>query len=75
MGFAVAPMHEGKVVKPEVLARLPQAMRDEVRRKVESIEAELQTLLADVPSEAGGQVGELAELVAGLCAPRRLRRF
>lgn len=69
MGFAVAPMHEGKVVKPEVLARLPQAMRDEVRRKVESIEAELQTLLADVPSEAGGQVGELAELVADYVRP------
>ncbi|MDO9384037.1 MAG: AAA family ATPase [Hyphomicrobiaceae bacterium] len=69
MGFAVAPMHEGKVVKPEVLARLPQAMRDEVRRKVESVEAELQTLLADVPSEAGGQVGELAELIADYVRP------
>lgn len=69
MGFAVAPMHEGKVVKPEVLARLPQAMRDEVRRKVESIEGELQTLLADVPSEAGGQVGELAELTADYVRP------
>jgi hypothetical protein len=69
MGFAVAPMHEGKVVKPEVLARLPQAMRDDVRRKVESVEAELQTLLADVPSEAGGQVGELAELIADYVRP------
>lgn len=69
MGFAVAPMHEGKVVKPEVLARLPQAMRDEVRRKVESVEAELQTLLADVPSEAGSQIGELVELTADYLRP------
>lgn len=69
MGFAVAPMHEGKVVKPEVLARLPQAMRDEVRRKVESVEAELQTLLADVPSEAGSQIGELDELIGDYVRP------
>lgn len=69
MGFAVAPMHEGKVVKPEVLARLPQAMRDEVRRKVESVEAELQTLLADVPSEAGTQTGELNELTSDYLRP------
>lgn len=69
MGFAVAPMHEGKVVKPEVIARLPQAMRDDVRRKVESVEAELQTLLSEVPSEAGSRVAELSELVADYARP------
>lgn len=69
MGFAVAPMHEGKVVKPEVLARLPQAMRDDVRRKVESVEAELQTLLADVPFEAGSQIAEVNELVSDYVRP------
>lgn len=69
MGFAVAPMHEGKVVKPEVLARLPQAMRDEVRRKVESVENELQTLLADVPSEASSQVKELTEVTSDYVRP------
>lgn len=69
MGFAVAPMHEGKVVKQEVIARLPQAMRDDVRRKVESVEAELQTLLSEVPSEAGSRVAELAELVADYVRP------
>jgi hypothetical protein len=69
MGFAVAPMHEGKVVKPEVIARLPQAMRDDVRRKVESVEAELQTLLSEVPSEAGSRVAELSELVADYVRP------
>lgn len=69
MGFAVAPMHEGKVVKPEVIARLPQAMRDDVRRKVESVEAELQTLLSEVPSEAGSRVAELSELVADYTRP------
>lgn len=69
MGFAVAPMHEGKVVKPEVLARLPGAMRDEVRRKVEAVEAELQTLLSDVPTEASSQVAELSELISDYIRP------
>lgn len=69
MGFAVAPMHEGKVVKPEVLARLPQAMRDEVRRKVESVETELQSLLGDVPTEASSQVKELTEVTSDYVRP------
>jgi hypothetical protein len=69
LGFAVAPMHEGKVVRSEVLARLPQAMRDDVRRKVESVEAELQTLLSEVPSEAGSHVSDLTELVSDYVRP------
>lgn len=69
MGFAVAPMHEGKVVKPEVLNRLPEAMRNDVRRKVEAIEIELQALLAEVPAEASSRVSERDELVADYIRP------
>ena len=33
-GFAMAPMHEGKVVKPEVFNALPEAMRRDVETKI-----------------------------------------
>lgn len=69
MGYAVAPTHEGKVVKLDVLNRLPDTMRSEVRRKVESVEAELQTLLADVPTEAKSRAAELAELTGDYVRP------
>ena len=31
-GFAMAPMHEGKIVKPEVFNTLPETMRKEVEQ-------------------------------------------
>ena len=40
-GFAMAPMHEGKVVKPEVFNALPEAMRREVETKIEALQKEL----------------------------------
>lgn len=75
MGFAVAPMHEGNVVKPEVLNRLPESMRTEVRRKVESIEGELQALLAEVPSEASGRIAERSELISDYVRPSVTEAF
>ena len=36
-GFTMAPMHEGKVVKPEVFNALPEAMRKEVEIKIEAL--------------------------------------
>lgn len=75
MGFAVAPMHEGNVVKPEVLSRLPEAMREDVRRKVESVEAELQALLSEVPAEASGRLAERAELICDYIRPSLTEAF
>ena len=40
-GFAMAPMHEGKVVKPEVFNALPEAMRRDVETKIAALEKEL----------------------------------
>jgi lon-related putative ATP-dependent protease len=48
-GFAMAPMLEGKVVKPEVFMQLPEDMRRSVEAKIEVLQAELETLLAKVP--------------------------
>ena len=48
-GFTMAPMHEGKVVKPEVFNALPEGMRREIESKVESLQRELGVILERLP--------------------------
>ena len=48
-GFTMAPMHEGKVVKPEVFNALPEAMRKEVEAKIEALQKELGAILERMP--------------------------
>ena len=48
-GFTMAPMHEGKVVKPEVFNALPETMRKEVEHKIEALQKELETILERMP--------------------------
>jgi hypothetical protein len=40
-GFTMAPMHEGKVVKPEVFNALPETMRKDVETKIDALQKEL----------------------------------
>ncbi len=47
MGYAVAPMHDGRVVQPEVYKALPEGLRADVEAKLASFEAELTAVLAD----------------------------
>lgn len=49
LGFTLAPMLEGKVVKPEAFSAVPPSMQEEVRRTIEELQVELQAILADVP--------------------------
>lgn len=49
-GYVVAPIHEGKVVKPEVFARLPEPMRADVEARVTALQTELATTLAERPA-------------------------
>ncbi|MEZ5850693.1 MAG: ATP-binding protein [Hyphomicrobiaceae bacterium] len=48
-GFAMAPMHEGKIVKPEVFNTLPEAMRKDVEARIEGLQKELEQILEQVP--------------------------
>ena len=48
-GFTMAPMHEGKVVKPEVFNALPETMRKEVEHKIEALQKDLETILERMP--------------------------
>jgi predicted ATP-dependent protease len=49
LGFGMAPMHEGKVVKPDVFNQLPESMRKEVEARIGDLQTELETILAAAP--------------------------
>ena len=46
-GYAAAPMLDGKVVKPDVFARLPEAMRRDVETRVTAVQAQLAAHLGE----------------------------
>jgi lon-related putative ATP-dependent protease len=48
-GFAMAPMHEGKVIKPEVYETLPKESRDAFEAKIAALQRELETILEQMP--------------------------
>jgi lon-related putative ATP-dependent protease len=67
-GFAMAPILEGKVVKPEVFMQLPSEMRQSVEAKIEVLQGELEALLAKVPKsdkERRQKLNSLHEEIAG----------
>jgi lon-related putative ATP-dependent protease len=61
-GFTMAPMHEGKVVKPEVFNALPETMRKDVEAKIETLQAELATILERMPKADKARRSKLSEL-------------
>ncbi len=66
-GFALAPMHEGKVVKPETFNALPEAMRTEKQAQIATLEQELGQILERLPKsekERRGKIGDLTQEMA-----------
>jgi lon-related putative ATP-dependent protease len=61
-GFTMAPMHEGKVVKPEVFNALPENMRREVEAKIDALQKELGDILSRVPKADKKRRDALSEL-------------
>ena len=61
-GFTMAPMHEGKVVKPEVFNALPEAMRKDVEHKIENLQKELEAILERMPKADKKRRTQLSEL-------------
>ena len=61
-GFVMAPMHEGKVVKPEVFNALPEHMRKAVEAKVEALQGELEKVLELLPKSDKERRGKLSTL-------------
>jgi lon-related putative ATP-dependent protease len=74
-GFTMAPMHEGKVVKPEVFNALPDGMRKEVESKIEGLQKELESILERMPKankKRRTQLSELNEEVSRLAVQEAL---
>jgi lon-related putative ATP-dependent protease len=61
-GFTMAPMHEGKVVKPEVFGALPEGMRKDIEIKIEGLQKELQAILERMPKADKTRRAQLSEL-------------
>ncbi len=61
-GIAMAPMHDGKVVKPEVFNGLPEDMRKSVEAKIAALQAELEAILETVPKSDKERRSKLADL-------------
>jgi predicted ATP-dependent protease len=61
-GFAMAPMHEGRVVKPEIFQQLPDEMRRGVEVKIETLQRELEQVLEAVPKSDKQRRAHLAGL-------------
>jgi predicted ATP-dependent protease len=62
LGFGMAPMHDGKVVRPEVFSQLPEAMRRDVEKRIGVLQAELEAILADAPKAEKRRRQQTAEL-------------
>ena len=61
-GFGLAPMHDGKVVKPAVFAQLPHAMRSDIESRVGELQTELASVLAQTPQAIRDQHAQVLEL-------------
>ncbi|MCC5971189.1 MAG: AAA family ATPase [Pararhodobacter sp.] len=49
MGFALAPMKDGEVQKPDVIDKLPEDEREEIRTHVAATQSELSAFLESLP--------------------------
>lgn len=63
-GFVMAPMHDGEVVKPETFATLPETYREDVARRIESLQNELADIIESVPRLEKERRSRLAALIA-----------
>lgn len=82
MGFALAPLSGGQIVKPEAFNALPQSQREEIEQNIEKLQKELETTLREVPKLEKDRRqkirklnSELAELVVGLSIMDIARQF
>ena len=67
-GFAMAPMHEGKIVKPEVFNTLPDSMRKEVEQRIEALQKELEQILERMPKSDKQRRARTTELNADVAS-------
>lgn len=62
MGFAIAPVADGKVIEPAVFQALPKAQQENIRQNVAGLEQKLEEIVRKIP----GWRKELAEKIHDL---------
>lgn len=61
-GFAIAPTHDGQVIKPEIFNALPEEERKAIESKIEALQSELEAVLEQIPKWEKERRSELREL-------------
>ena len=61
-GFVMAPMHDGEVVKPDTFASLPESYREDVARRIEALQGDLQAIMERAPRAEKARRQQVAEL-------------
>lgn len=69
LGFGMAPMHDGKVVRAEVFSQLPEAMRRDVEKRIGQLQAELEGILSNAPKAEKHRRRQLTELNEDVARP------
>ncbi|MGE0024550.1 MAG: Lon protease family protein [Hyphomicrobium sp.] len=64
LGFGMAPMHDGKVVRAEVFSQLPEPMRRDVEHRIAALQTELEAILANAPKAEKHRRQQIAKLNA-----------
>lgn len=64
MGFSLAPMQAGEIVKPEVMAAMPEADRSRIETDIHATQADLEEFLASLPELGREQREAMAALNA-----------
>ena len=82
MGYALAPMSEGQVIKPEVFHALPEDRREAIEERIAGLQDELEQVLRAMPQlekERRQKIrklnADLAALVVGLSIKEIAERF
>jgi predicted ATP-dependent protease len=82
IGFALAPLVNGQVIKPEVFNALPVKEREKIEAVIESLQQELELTLRNVPAlekERRKKIrklnGDLAELAVGMSIKEVVAQF
>ena len=66
MGFSLAPLQAGEILKPEAIEALPQADRDRIEADVRATQAELEDFLSSLPELGRAQRAAVAALNAAM---------
>ncbi len=61
-GFVMAPMHDGEVVKPDTFNALPESYREDVARRIEVLQKDLQNIIVQAPRVEKARRRQLADL-------------